>query len=309
MFKEQSNKLIISDSRCKIILKSSLGSISKLGQIFSWLSLDVVLGAMVCNIMVFKLMNINPVPWIQNIILGFTVWLIYLLDHLWDVRSYLEKPKIERRLFFYNNFKALSSLAVLLLIGIFVCSILFLPLITIYFGIITAIFVCFYLILVHFGNYMISRNWFHKEVLVGILYGIGIWGSAAVLSTKIELEHYLLAVNFILVAFLNLIIFSMYEFEEDIQREQYSIVQFMGKIIARKAILLIIILIVLIGGLIMLISQQRPVQNWVFLEWTMASILFCLALFPNYFKNNNTYRFLGDGVFILPAILWLFNSF
>lgn len=283
--------------------------VSKLGQIYSWLSLDVVIGAMVCNIMVFKLIHFNQIPWIQNVILGATVWAIYLLDHLWDVNGLSDKPTVKRRLFFYNNFKYILALAILLLAGIFVCSLFFLPIVTIKFGIVTGVLVLFYLAFVHLNTHKKSKNWFHKEILVGVLYGLGIWGSAAILSPNIEIEHYLLAVNFVFVAFLNLLIFSLYEIDEDLQQEQLSIVQSLGKDVSKKIIFGLAFFIFLLGILILIISQQKIVQNWVFLEWIMASVLLILILFPAYFKINETYRFIGDGVFILPAILWLANPF
>lgn len=309
MLKEQTHNIAITDSDIhKINGKSSFGSLSKYIQISCWLSLDVVFGAMLCNVMVFKLMHISQIPWIQISVFGATVWVIYLFDHLWDVKNLSIKPKIERRLFFYNNFNIIGLLVILLLLITFITSILFLPTKTIYFGTFTGLFVAFYLIIVHLKGSLLLQKWFHKEVLVGILYGVGVWGSAMIFADRIEMEHFLLLTNFILVAFLNLLIFSFYEIEEDIQQEQISMVLFMGKNTSKKTFLILLILIMILGGIIISISQQRDVQNWVFLEWSMASILFLLTLFPDYFKKNDAYRILGDGVFILPGILWFFNS-
>lgn len=270
----------------------------------SWLSLDVVLGAIVCNIMVFHFLEVSPIPYFQSIILGLTVWLIYISDHLWDVKKIEEKITNPRRYFYYKNYVPLKIFAFFSFTFISIFSLLFLPLKTIMFGMYLGFLVGLYLFIIHYYNGIMFKKWFHKEILVGLLYSIGIWGSAGILAKDFELVHWLVAANFIMIAIQNLMIFSLYEKEEDIHQKQQSIVQVIGSDQVKRLVLLFSFLIIIAGGIIIVFFNNALAHNWVFLELIMTFILSCITIFPEFFKRNFAYRWLGDGVFILPSFLW-----
>ncbi|MDQ3534265.1 MAG: hypothetical protein M3421_01395 [Bacteroidota bacterium] len=285
--------------------KRIISNFQKIALILGWLSLDVVLGSIVCNVMVFHLLKISTIPWIQVSLLGSTVWLIYILDHLWDAKK-IQTPQISlRRKFFYQYYDRIKVLAYILFFLIAIFSFLLLPAIIFYFGLLLASFVSIYLLIVHYFEVKNFQRWFHKEIFVSLLYGMGIWGSAAIISPKVEFEHGFLGLIFIFIALQNLIIFSYYEKEEDILQNQISIVQVIGKKAITLGVIILLVMIFILGIITLKISNDALVHHWVLIEWAMALILFCLLIFTAFFKKHAAYRWIGDGVFILPAILWI----
>lgn len=77
-------------------------------QYISWLSIDVALGAMAGMLFFEKLLHAN-LHWPAYLLLGLAVWSIYTLDHLLDVRK-KNLPLSPRRTFHQENRKLLGIL-------------------------------------------------------------------------------------------------------------------------------------------------------------------------------------------------------
>lgn len=274
-------------------------SLIRLLKLCSWLSIDVVLGAMICNYIILQIMQISPVPWIQIYILGITVWAIYLLDHLWDIKKTTALWMSERRMFFCQNQKILAYFTFFLFMVALVTSMLFLHFKIICFGLCTGALVILYFYLVH----IYKRKWHSKEVVVSLLYSVGVWGSAALSTENIKMMHLVLWILFGLIAFINLIIFSWYELEEDRKTKQSSFVLGNGEESVKKILYTLFGCILILGGFAQLFATDPLIKRWLMIQWLMVVILFCLMLFPMYFKNNDSYRWIGDGIFCLPLIL------
>lgn len=83
----------------------------------SWLSLDVVLGAM-AGMLFFERLLHSRLHWPAYLLLGLAVWSIYTLDHLMDVRN-KEQSLSARRTFHQENWKLLCGcLLTALVLGI-----------------------------------------------------------------------------------------------------------------------------------------------------------------------------------------------
>lgn len=83
-------------------------------QYISWLSIDVVIGAMAGMLFFEELMNAT-LQWPAYALLGLAVWSIYTLDHLLDVRK-KDLPLSTRRVFHQANWKPLSFLVGMLVV-------------------------------------------------------------------------------------------------------------------------------------------------------------------------------------------------
>ena len=111
------------------------------------LSFEVVLGAVVCNIMFWKLNKIPPRhSFAIVLILGFSVWIIYVLDRLLDNQK-SDLNLTERHIFHQENAKILWYFIGLLTL---ICTILvfYLPINIIIFGIIISLLTGIYLLII-----------------------------------------------------------------------------------------------------------------------------------------------------------------
>jgi hypothetical protein len=87
-----------------------MGKLIRLQQLFSWLSLDVVFGAMASMYFFQELFHV-ALEWPIFILLGLAVWTIYSLDHLLDARQ--SKGSSSPRRVFYKQNKLVLSLGIL----------------------------------------------------------------------------------------------------------------------------------------------------------------------------------------------------
>ena len=82
----------------------------RLQLLFSWLSLDVVFGAMASMFFFQELVHVQ-LEWHTFVLLGLAVWTIYSLDHLLDARQ--SKGSNSPRRVFYRQNKLVLSLGIL----------------------------------------------------------------------------------------------------------------------------------------------------------------------------------------------------
>jgi Na+/glutamate symporter len=104
----------------------------------------------------------------------------------------------------------------------------YLPAHVLYFGVALALLVIMYLCLVKQLSVTGGGKWFYKEVLIAVLYTAGTWGVAFSYSTTYGKVAVYLAFAFGLIALQNLLLFSYYEKEEDLQQGQRSMVLQLG---------------------------------------------------------------------------------
>jgi hypothetical protein len=268
-----------------------------------WLSLDVVAGAAINCLMVCRLLQVEPLPWLDIGILSGTVFIIYTFDHVMDVWQYAGKVLPARRKFHwrYRNFLTGVCLGLACLLAATV--LMFLPWEVIYFGAFLAMFVIVYLWLAWKYGRQHGKKWFHKEMVIALLYTAGIWGVPLCYNPALSLTDIYLAVVFALAALQNLLIFSSYEQEEDLRLGQRSMAVDLGS----RQVKRLLIVVFIFSGLILLVSLTSlrsyvEKQIWV-TEVLMWAILLLIFAFPGYFFVHRRYRWVGDGVFLLPV--WL----
>jgi hypothetical protein len=268
-----------------------------------WLSLDVAAGALVCCLMACKVWQVSPIPWPAVLILAGTVLLIYTVDHLQDVWHTAGEVFSPRRKFHWQYRHQLLR-ACLILVGVLGVSVLFfLSLKIILFGSVLAVLVILYLWLVSKMGIQKGLPWFHKEVIIACLYTTGIWGVAWFSADHFHAQYLYFVGAFFLIALQNLLLFSYFEREEDWQQGQRSMVVNFG---VRQVKRMLTFLFILFGLLLMVACTTRfnLLEKQVLLtESCMSGVLLLLFVFPEFFFQHRRYRWLGDGVFLLP--IWL----
>ena len=169
-----------------------------------WLSLDVSFGAIALLFFLSKTFEVKaPIACYTGLFSG--IWVIYLVDHYLDARSPIVHS--DRRVFHLSN----SSL-IRMLIGfnltVGAISAFFLPPRLILFGLILSIVGLVY----HIFSQQLSALKL-KELAISIVYSLGVYLS--VISMDFRLEMILGLFGLSLLAFFNLMLVSVKEYESD----------------------------------------------------------------------------------------------
>jgi len=260
---------------------------------FRWLSLDIVLGAIFFLTYLGKLYHLS-IGFPTYFAMSAAIWLIYTIDHLMDAWV-TSKPTTERHAFHHRNFKT-----ILLVSGI----VLMAALINIHFmkesiirsgAILSAVSVA-YLMLVYF----VRKLWV-KEIIVALVYAAGIFLAPVTLRGISIIDGFLFA-QLAVVAFLNLIVFSLFDYENDRKSGFNSLALRLGAARVSVAIRM--------SGLLIIVSSVSMIalgySDLQMLYLLMTSILLWVHYRPVYFSRNERFRVVGDGIFYLPLLFLLF---
>ena len=273
--------------------------LTKFLKILHLLSFDVVLGAIVCNVMFWKL-NKTPLEhsFTVVVILGFSVWIIYVLDRLLD-NNKTDFVPTERHIFHQQNAKILWYF-----IGIFVlfCAVLifYLPNNIIIFGIVISLLIGIYLLII---SKISSKNNLQrfKEPVTAFVYVSAIFGTTVL--HNLQTSSLLIGFIFLLIVFQNLLLFSLLEFKKN--ATACNLAEYFG-INKYNLIIIVITLTITILGFYSIYSSVSNYDNKVvFVEIIMSFILLIINRFDRFFLTNDRYRWVGDGIFLLPLLIIL----
>ncbi len=270
------------------------------------LSLDVVLGAVVISWLTAKSLGQSIVPEIY-LIQALCVWVIYTLDHLLDSKKINQKAKTRRHLFHQKYF---DPLAISVVIATGVCFLLcfrYLPKQTWNWGLIIAGFSALHLFVAYYLGKAKSR-WTMKELIIAINYSAGIFVPSASIKTQIKEIDLFLFLLLTGVAFMNLVMYSFFDLEKDFKHDQNSIAVSFGAKATQKILTSLFWLILITGcaGLL-LFNDANPYQLFYMCFMICIGLLYYLMILlidRNYISES--YRRIGDLVFIIPIILPLF---
>ncbi|MBL0742164.1 hypothetical protein [Chryseolinea lacunae] len=255
------------------------------------LSLDIVLGAMVSALFFGAVLQVE-IRVYGLIALGLTVWIIYTADHLRDAHNIRKSAATPRHRFHQQYFKALLiAAAVAVLLN--AINIIFIRKQVFVWGMVLAVGVSIYLFVQRYLKFL-------KEICIACLYTCGVL-LPSITVTQVELTgaHYRLIVQFMLVALLNLLLFSWFDREGDEQDKQNSFVTMFGESTTRTCI----IVLIAAGFALTLVS-------WYFQELTravnvvaaMGTVLTVIFVFRKTFATHDYFRLVGDAVFLLPLL-------
>jgi len=258
-------------------------------RIFNLLSIDVVAGAVLSSLYFSVLLGVKPDSY-SLIALGLAVWIIYTADRLLDVRSLPGAATTDRHRFHQRYCNKLWGAIVFGGIFVLILSLL-LDKTVLVGGIFLVVLICIYL--------QVQRQLRIKEFIVAILYTAGVLlPSLGLLTRPLASEHYLLIVQFFIVALVNLLLFSWFEYDSDKGRGSTSFVTAYGTKLTRRLIWILNFSSTGIAGW-MLYHWHTP-STLVFLFMTF--ILLTMSFSPTYFSINARYRLLGDAVFFLSLL-------
>lgn len=251
------------------------------------LSIDIAIGAVILLRFFCAYFDVSP-GWEVYVLLGGTVWLIYTADHLRDAEKSV-KSKRERYLFHRRNRKMLIAVVILALLFL-LSLILFIPRVIFFGGFVLSILVFVYLLVQHRLSRFLS-----KEFYVAMVYSCGILMVPFLLSQSYRWDILILL---ILLTFVNLVLFSWYERDDDSNDGFHSIATELDSAQLDRVVLLLTT-----AGL----SISLLFFSTVTLYFTVGFIIYAfMAIYPEWFRMKHRYRAIGDGVFLMPILFeWL----
>ena len=266
-------------------------------KILHLLSFDVVLGAVVCNIMFWKLNKIPPEhSFAVVVILGLSVWIIYVLDRLLDNQK-SDFNLSERHLFHRENTKVLWYFIGFLIL---ICSILifYLPFNIIIFGFIIASLTGIYLFII---SKISSKNKFQhfKEPITAFVYVSAVFGTT--ILHNLQTSSLLIGLIFLFIVFQNLLLFSLFEFK--VNTDFHNLAKHFGFKNSNLLIVAITCLITVLGIILINFSVNNYENKVIYLEIIMSFVLLIINQFDNFFLTNDRYRWVGDSIFLLPLLI------
>jgi len=265
-----------------------------------YLSFPVVMGAVLSNRMAARLSDVDPVHWATPIVLALVVFIIYTTDRLLDIQKPAQPITPRHR--FHQQYapllwRVVAGSAVLALILTF-----FLPAPVVKFGIVLG-GVCAAYVLAVYRLPSGQPALYLKEPMIAVLYAVGIWGSVWAQRPTvrgIELAEFGM---FLGIALQNLLLFDVMEQREGTARPESSLVTVLGAARCDTLLRWLTFGIVVTGFVVCFSTDDRFAQRSALILALMSVVLYGIQRYPAYFLRNERYRWLGDGVFWMPALV------
>ncbi len=260
------------------------------------LSLDITAGAVISSFYIAQVFGVEMTFQI-GIGLGIAIWLIYTADHLWDAYRVKGIAINPRHAFHQKYFRQILVLAGLLFaVGVYNTFHLPRPTIELGLGLVA-------LTGLYFLYLRLSRLHRQKESFAAFVYVAGIFiGPLSLLETW-DWLYLVLFVQFFLLAYINLMLFPLFEMEEDNKQGMASIAINRGTKPTKKRIGIALIINELI--IVICIGFGFNDSKVQFMILAMSLSLLLLIQAPPFLKKYNLYRIIGDGIFFLPGLALL----
>jgi len=262
-----------------------------------YLSLDVVVGAVACSWIFWKIPDGNGAVNLPSIlILGICTWIIYILDRLLDNLN--SEPQDTRHQF---HFQHQYYLQIGIIILFFIASILalFLPRNIIYFGVALSILILIYFYTLQKKSKSANYQYF-KEIFTSFIYSLCVVGSAFSAKINLEWQAYLAGFIFFLLVHQSILIFSFYE------SQAYPATKNLAKKLGKTNCTYLILGVLAISTISIFFTNNVFLQKVFFIETLMAFCSVLIYFFHEKLAKNENYRWLGEMVFWLPLMLIFF---
>ncbi|MFI5221160.1 MAG: hypothetical protein ACHQK8_02455 [Bacteroidia bacterium] len=274
-------------------------------QIFCNLSMDVIIGIVCCMLPLPEVFHVI-VPWSWYVLLPLSAWIIYLSDHLLDVKRKKISYPTPRHRFIRKYFKPIVFFIILLSVTDLGIAFLFFDQTIFITGIVLGIIVLVHFILVAINpqKKFILNN---KELAIAFIYAAGIY--AVPLQNSYHRHDEILvpvfcSVLFLLIVFLNLMLASIIEYEYDVKMENSSFVRVVSPENA-YTIFLALTLVIIISGALLILQSGAAIGYLVICYQAMAIGHYLIYLYREKLEDYLAYRKLSELLFWLPAIVYL----
>lgn len=215
-----------------------------------------------------------------------------------DAKNIKFQQLTERRLFYLSNFKSIH-IAFGIALTLAASMSFFLYLKVIFGGLILSTLVLIYFILK-------DKVFGIKEVFCAALYSGGVLLAPLLnMNGSINAAGVLIISQFVLTVLLNLILFSLLDYENDVAEGQISFARHYGKDNTKRFIVFILsVQCVLIAFSFLWFHHNIYGVLVIFL---MNAVLAFIFLFREPFQKSDRFREIGDSIFLLPSLYLLMD--
>lgn len=231
--------------------------------------------------------------------LSLSIWIIYTIDHLLDARKMKMDATMPRHRFHQRNRKKiLLALIVAAVLGM--GTLLFVPVVTLVFGMVVS-----FIVLIYFLMSLRLKVMLIKEVFIASVYATGIFIGPISLGVGELVPTLLLFIQIFLLALINLLILSFYEIDHDQKDGQHSWAVKFGVNSTSSHLNAIFVFMVLLqcGSLLAMSEVYMIIQG---LLMAMTIILYAIFRKRTFFELNERYRTCGDMIFFIPGLIFWF---
>jgi hypothetical protein len=234
------------------------------------------------------------------------VWVAYTIDHLLDAQRMGPTARTPRHRFHHRRAVPLWIAVVIIAILCAVGGWIGLS----WFGLIYAGSMCA-LVMMHEIIIKLAGGrtspLLVKELGVAMVFTAGVWGMPW-LKYRLDTGRWfgwpvLLMVQYLLLAMVNLIEFSIYESKIDTADLQTSFVRGIGRRRAKWIVILLLAMQIPLGLMAGILNPNRIVLIVQAIYLLMAIGLWIVLATPRFAARSERYRTLGDGVFLLPLLV------
>lgn len=259
------------------------------------LSLDITAGAVISALFLSEIMGVT-MDGAMAIGLAVAIWLIYTFDHLSDAYRTKGSATNPRHAFHQRHFKLMVALAVLVF-GLGVYNLFFLPKSTLILGCVLVALSGLYFLYITF-----VRKHSSKELFAAFVYTAGI-ATAPISQLQVFTLLPMLVVGcFFILAYANLLLIPIFEEGVDSRDGKHSIVTRLGGPTVKR--LIGVLLVVGLGLNQVAFFQLQEIKPYLILLLMHLTILVILIK-PEWFRKFQLYRILSDGIFFLPALMFV----
>jgi hypothetical protein len=245
------------------------------------------------------------IHWSWYVVLPLAVWVVYTLDHLLDARRMGARASTPRHRFHHVHFTTIATIAAAVGVLTFGMAVWGLGLPGLVFGMCMAALTGGHLLLVRWAGSRVAP-WLLKELGVALVYVLGIWGWPLWLShDRLTSALLLPVVQYLALALANLLTFSWFERESDAADGQTSFVLAIGSRAAQGTIIALVGIALGCAIMVMGMAGADALAQAVIV--VMALLTLAMLLWPRWMAQRERYRWLGDGVFLLPYLYLLLD--
>lgn len=235
-------------------------------------------------------------------LLASTVWVIYTMDHVIDgIQSAKSNQSLRHALHYRYRATLITLCSIIVPCNVYLAFRFLSPNLIIA-GMLIACFVFLYLLLIPMLKRL--KKWPIKEVLVAIGVSAGMCLLPG-LAGKID-WHYsyiLLVLAFTLINFLNLLIFSILDEEQDRVTSMPSIVQSLGNAKSKDMANSLVVLTFFVMGFWLYSYHGIEKRYVIVVLMLMLNVLALILLKREYFSRHDLFRFWGDSIYLIPGLV------
>lgn len=205
---------------------------------------------------------------------------------------------------YYKNNNRTLIIWQLILLGVGIVILFYIPIKVIYGGVVVLLSIGIYFLIIFIFS---KSNLIFREVVVAIGYTLAVTFVPFIgENIYLEARFYWILVIVFLIALVNLWVFSIYDVEIDQIQNHHSIARTVSVGYIKKLSIIIIIL----AFLVTLVFSYWYNLWLVGISLIIAEIVYLLLLEKqSYFKHNEYYRLVGETVLMLPgAVILIYNA-